>query len=287
MFYKYRISEEYIFYSKKKQDVESIKRTLFINQEKYYNFLHPKWTHFLRKQEIELLVSKLKKNQKILEIGSGDGYVAYILKEKYGLDITASDLNPRFPQYTNVLKIDGQSTNLKDKQYDVIISIHVLEHIENIDNAMHEFKRLLKDDGKMYHLVPSTNTMLLTIFMQPFSYIRAIYLYINGYFFTKYQPFRNKNILRFIKNFILTLNPINLIWGAGHGVYNRFGCLYYWKREKWKETFERNNLVVEDIQSNEILYSLHKIFPFKFLKVRKMIARIFGGSSNLFILRKK
>jgi 2-polyprenyl-3-methyl-5-hydroxy-6-metoxy-1,4-benzoquinol methylase len=282
----YKISVNYTVATKNISNLEKIKSSLIQNQIKYYKFLHPSWTHYVRDIEIEILASSLNKNQKILEIGSGDGYIASLLKYKYGLNVIASDLEPRFPQYINVLKVDGQSTYFQDKEYDAIISLHVLEHIEDIDMAMNEFKRLLKDDGKMYHLVPSKSTMLFTSLMQPLSYIRAIYLYLNGYFISKYLPFRNRNILRFIKSFITTLNPFNLIWGSGHGVYNRLNCFKNWSISNWKKVFIKNNLEIIDVKQSNITYSMHKIFPFKFLYIRKLLVKMGGASANLFIVKK-
>jgi ubiquinone/menaquinone biosynthesis C-methylase UbiE len=287
MMNEYKISTNYTLATKKTSNLKKIKSSLIKNQIKYYKFLHPEWTHYVRDVEIEILALNLNKNQKILEIGSGDGYIANLLKTKYGLDVVASDLEPRYPQYIEVLKVDGQSTEFQEKQYDAIISLHVLEHIEDIDMALGEFKRLLKDDGVMYHLVPSKATMLFTSMMQPFSYIRAIYLYNNGYFLSKYLPFKNKNILRFIKSFITTLNPINILWGAGHGVYNRKDCFKYWSVENWIKVFTKNSLDVLEVKQSNISYSMHKIFPFRFIKFRKFIAKKRGASANLFIIRKK
>lgn len=285
--YKYKFSEKYSLHMSNEKDIKNVKKILFKNQYKYYKFLHPEWTHYSRDVEIDLLASSLLKDQKILEIGSGDGYIANVLKEKYGLKVIASDLEPRYPQYTEVKVVDGHSTLFQDKEYDVIISIHVLEHINDIDIAMKEFSRLLKDDGIMYHLVPSRATMLLNSIMQPLAYFRAIYLYCNGYFYSKFIPFKNKNILRFFYNMAKTLSPLNLIWGPGHGIYSRINCIKKWKVEEWKKVFEENNLEVIDIQSTEIAYSMHKIFPFKFLKLRKFLAKNGFGSANLFVLKKK
>lgn len=282
----YKISDKYTIHTKSKNNLVVIQTTLIENQTKYYKFLHPKWTHYARDVEIELLASKLNKNQKILEIGSGDGYIANLLQTKYGFNVIASDLEPRFPQYTDVLKVDGQSTEFQEKEYDAIISLHVLEHIEDIDMAMGEFKRLLKDDGTMYHLVPSKATMLFTSLMQPLSYCRAIYLYINGYFLSKYLPFKNKNILRFIKSMMITLNPLNIFWGSGHGVHNRINCFKNWSIINWTKVFKNNKLTVLEVTQSNIAYSMHKIFPFKFLKLRKIFAKMGGASANLFIVKK-
>lgn len=285
--YSYKISNNCTIHSVEENNIKKIKKEIFLNQKKYYKFLHPEWTHYARDVEIDLLAQSLSKSQKILEIGSGDGYVANVLKEKYGLKIIASDLEPRFPQYSEVLKVDAQSTYFQDNEYDAIISIHVLEHIQNVDLALNEFHRLLKPDGTMYHLVPSRATMLLTSIMQPLAYFRAIYLYCNGYFYSKFIPLKNKNILRFFYSMVKTLNPLNLIWGSGHGVYNRMDCFKKWKIEEWKNVFKKNNLEVIDISSSEIAYSMHKIFPFKFLRIREYLAKHGFASANLFAIKKK
>lgn len=284
--FQYRMSEKYIIFTKDEKNLNKIKNNLISNQNKYYKFLYPEWTHSMKNYEIELLTSNLNKNQKILEIGSGDGYLANILAEKYHLNITASDLEPRYPQYTKVFKADGQSNKFQDKEYDVIISSHVLEHIEDIDMAMDEFKRLLKDDGKMYHIVPSRGTMLFTTLVQPLAYIRGIYLHLNGYYLSKYQPLKNKNILRFIKSFILSLNPTALFWGAGHGVYNRLDCFKYWSIKNWTKVFNRNDLKVEKVKYSNISNSMHKIFPFKFIEIREYIAK-WGGIFQSFYIKEK
>lgn len=285
--YKYRTSNKYLVYSHEKKQIEQVKKNVIKNQVKYYKFLHPDWVQFAKDIEIGYIAPYLSKNQKILEIGSGEGYAANVLQNKYGLDVTASDLEPRYPQYTEVLKVDGQSTAFQDKQYDVIISFHVLEHIEDIDMALEEFKRLLKDDGIMYHIVPSRFNMFLTTIEQPLAYIRSIYLYLNGYYVSKYQPFKNKNILRFIKSFFTTINPLNIFWGAGHGVYNRLDCFRFWSIPYWSSIFHKNNLEVIEVHKSNFSNSMHKMFPFKFIKLRKFIAKIGGGSANLFIIRKK
>jgi ubiquinone/menaquinone biosynthesis C-methylase UbiE len=284
---KYKFSAKYSFYSYDLNDIDKIKSKIVQNQDKYYKFLHPKWTHYARDAEIKLLARHLNKNQKILEIGSGDGYIANLLKNKYGLNVIASDLESRYPQYTEVLKVDGQCTEFKDNQYDAIISLHVLEHIDDIDVAMKEFKRLLKDDGKMYHLVPSNSVMFLTTCAQPLAYIRNIYLHSNGFFLSKFLPLKNKNILRFIKSCIFHINPYNMFWGPGHGTNSRIGCFKNWTILSWNTIFNDNNWRILEVRRSNIVYSLHKIFPFKFLFLRRWLASKGFASANLFILEKK
>ena len=43
---------------------------------------------------------------------------------------------------------------ISDETYDIIISSHVLEHVENDRKALKEMKRILKEDGMILFLVP-------------------------------------------------------------------------------------------------------------------------------------
>jgi SAM-dependent methyltransferase len=57
-------------------------------------------------------------------------------------------------EYKNPGDGDMQDMKYPDKHFDVIISHHVLEHVENDDRALSEIKRVLTDDGVCYLSVP-------------------------------------------------------------------------------------------------------------------------------------
>jgi SAM-dependent methyltransferase len=240
----------------------------------------------MRDTEIELLAGKLRKEWKILEIGSGDGYVAEKLIAKYGLNVVATDVEPRFPQYTEVLSVSDAGKYFHESEFDAVISLHVLEHIEGVEKVLSDFRRIVKENGLMIHVVPSVFSMLFTSVTQPLSYIRAIYLFLNGYFLSKFYPARKKNILRFFRSMILTLNPVNIFWGPGHGVNNRVNCFKKWKISYWRRIFEKAGWRITEVESSELAYSMHKIFPFRLLPLRKGLARNGFSSSNMFIVRK-
>jgi ubiquinone/menaquinone biosynthesis C-methylase UbiE len=263
-----------------------MRSTLISKQKSIYKFLHPEWTHYTRNIEIDFLLEYLKPGQKILEIGSGDGYVAHYLSSKHQLNVTASDIEPRLPQYTDVLNTKDIKS-FQNNYYDVIISIHVLEHVNDIDSLLKDNMKYLKKDGVMLHIMPSTINMFVTSLVQPLAYIRSIYLILNGYHLSRFTPFQKKNIFRFLKFCFKTLNPYNIVWGSGHGIHNRWNCFRYWNLKSWVSIFHRNKLVVEKTFSSPFLYSMHKIFPFIGTSIRRKMARIGFSSSSLFILRKQ
>lgn len=123
-----------------------------MNQAKFYN----KWT--LSKFDIYL-----KGN--ILEVGCGTGTFTSTLS-KYG-EVTAIDIDQ------NLLQRVGDSKNLKvaagygdiekgkyffkNKSFDTIVCINVLEHIKDDEAALQNMYNLLKTNGKLILLVPVYN----------------------------------------------------------------------------------------------------------------------------------
>jgi SAM-dependent methyltransferase len=57
--------------------------------------------------------------------------------------------------YRNITKVDGIDLPFKDKTYDVVGAFDVLEHIEDHQSALSEWKRVLKDDGAIVITVPA------------------------------------------------------------------------------------------------------------------------------------
>jgi SAM-dependent methyltransferase len=71
-------------------------------------------------------------------------------KSLKNLDYTTADLDsPIADLHLDVTKID-----LPDNTYDVVICNHVLEHVDNVDNAFSEIKRILKPGGWAILMVP-------------------------------------------------------------------------------------------------------------------------------------
>lgn len=71
-------------------------------------------------------------------------------KELKNLDYTTADLDSPLAD----LRIDVTNIDLPDDTYDVVICNHVLEHVDNVDKAFSEIKRILKPNGWAILLVP-------------------------------------------------------------------------------------------------------------------------------------
>ena len=98
----------------------------------------------------------MTKNSSILDVGCGDGKFLSILKKGGFKDLTGIDL---FIDDENKQKgITILKTSLEDfkpkKKYDVIISNHALEHMDNQLKNLKCFKNLVKKDGIIVIRIP-------------------------------------------------------------------------------------------------------------------------------------
>jgi ubiquinone/menaquinone biosynthesis C-methylase UbiE len=84
---------------------------------------------------------------KILDVGSGDGYLVYALGTvgnlADGIDISPYRVNYAIQKYGEHFKV-GSAYNIDavDGQYQMVIASEVIEHLDDPDKAIQEFKRV-------------------------------------------------------------------------------------------------------------------------------------------------
>src|SRR5688572_1374985 len=86
---------------------------------------------------------------RVLDVGSGSGYLQDVVDDYTGIDISrsvASHYHKRF--------VAGTATAMpfKDHEFDALWSIWVLEHIPNPEAALSEIRRVVKPGGLIYML---------------------------------------------------------------------------------------------------------------------------------------
>lgn len=110
----------------------------------------------------------LKKSGKhFLDIASGSGYVAVEVASRYKKNtVLAIDISPESLKIINKYKKDlclsnlkvvsalAEDTGIKSDSFDYIVCNAILEHIENENIAVAEWKRVLKHKGKIMITVP-------------------------------------------------------------------------------------------------------------------------------------
>jgi 2-polyprenyl-3-methyl-5-hydroxy-6-metoxy-1,4-benzoquinol methylase len=127
----------------------------------------------------------VQENSRVLEIGPAIGNLtSHLVEDKHCLvdiveiDEEAGKQAAKFAKRSQIGSIDGNLNtdvwycNLQTEKYDYIISLDVLEHLENPEHVLQNLKRLLKESGKILLSVPNLahNAVILELLQNDFCY---------------------------------------------------------------------------------------------------------------------
>ncbi len=135
---------------------------------KFYQDLNElnNWYYQDNRWEHPLALSLLNPSDKILEIGSGDGFFIKLCKKNNITDITGLELNTvaaaKATQEGNTIYNETiQDYSVQHAgEYDVVCNFQVLEHIVDIKSFIEASLKVLKPGGKMIIAVPNNNPYL-------------------------------------------------------------------------------------------------------------------------------
>lgn len=112
----------------------------------------------------------IKPGMKILDLGTGSGYLAFPIAKKYpdvslvGLDIVEKTLeNNRIrAEKEGIMNISfaaygGINFPFHDNEFDMVVSRYALHHFPKIHNSISEVSRVLKEDGLFFISDPTPN----------------------------------------------------------------------------------------------------------------------------------
>lgn len=118
---------------------------------------------FFDRIKYSILLGGINDNSKILDVGCGIGYLfGEIRKKNKKCQLTGIDFN------INVAKLsvpgckfkveDCTQLSFKEDSFDVVYALDSLEHIERIDVAVEQIKRVLKAGGKLIITGPTESS---------------------------------------------------------------------------------------------------------------------------------
>lgn len=109
-------------------------------------------------------------NSKILDIGTGTGYLAFPLAEKFptanvcGIDIAEAmmEKNNAVVREKNILNLtfeafDGFTYPFPDESFDLLVTRYAFHHFPNVASAVSQMHRILKKGGKVLISDPMRN----------------------------------------------------------------------------------------------------------------------------------
>ena len=119
---------------------------------------------FVRKK-IRPVVPHLSADQKILDIGSGNGLVAKLLREK-GLDIVPVDIHEgQYDESVKPMLYDGKHLPFPDKSFDCGLILTVLHHVDEPDALLRESARVCRQLIIMEDIYKNAVQKQLTFFV--------------------------------------------------------------------------------------------------------------------------
>ena len=140
-----------------------------IDYEILKHFLPHKFS-FAQKVRGEMISKSLRKG-KLLDIGTGCGWLARLAQEKgfkvIGIDAADKVIaeNKWFDKLTGnsvvIKKASTYSLPFKDKYFDSVAIVEVLEHLSSPAKALNEVRRVMKDNGKFVLLIPGYTYMFI------------------------------------------------------------------------------------------------------------------------------
>lgn len=112
---------------------------------------------------LDYIADLLPKNSAVLDVGCGDGISLEKLSNSghtpVGIDFNENKLEVARNKGCSVYKCDMYDMSLfPDKNFDVVISSHSLEHAYNPIKVLSEINRVLKTDGLLFLVVPFPDT---------------------------------------------------------------------------------------------------------------------------------
>ena len=112
--------------------------------------------HYAIYDTVERILSSEPRG-KLLDVPAGEGALAIRLHDM-GFDVSCCDL---YPQIFKVEDLEIRFGNLdrelpySDNEFDHVVCVEGLEHIENPANAIREFARVVKPHGQLIISVPN------------------------------------------------------------------------------------------------------------------------------------
>jgi ubiquinone/menaquinone biosynthesis C-methylase UbiE len=236
-----------------------------------------KYQQIIRDEEWKWLRKEIPGGSSFLDVGCGAGYTMQRAAEDLNCQCSGVDPEPgahgvgRFlkekVKEERILQGFAEDIPFGDKQFDVVFSSHVLEHVNDEQKSLQEMKRVLKDEGIAIIGMP-TATMATIGFVSQMVFIThiRIYEFLRGLF--------TKNVFKFFRK-IFVYNSHS---------YPRANTIFYdmfhYRVSSWTKIVSQEFEIVKTIEPC--------LYPFPdYVQWFKLLHSRFGASSVFFICKKK
>jgi 2-polyprenyl-3-methyl-5-hydroxy-6-metoxy-1,4-benzoquinol methylase len=147
-------------------NVSTLEATEQYNQD-YYTDKHSNWfenPNFKLFEHISKIFRSLNPNAKILDVGCGKGDLLLYLRPRHpnleltGIDFTTNEAIPGINYYCgNVFELD------EAHNFDAIVSLAVIEHIEDVGKFVDKLQRLVSKSGTVVLMTLDDRSLLFSL----------------------------------------------------------------------------------------------------------------------------
>ncbi|VVB78305.1 putative S-adenosylmethionine-dependent methyltransferase [uncultured archaeon] len=161
------------------------------------------------RQKISLELLNPKKDEIILDAGCGNGELTKKIAKSslkvYGVDISKTAIfnaKKRAPKNCIFKYGDLEELNFPDKSFDKIVCVETIEHVLHPNKVIKEFKRILKNNGKLVLCFPTINTNLINKLELSLGFRKffSISEHLNEWNYSGFKKLVENNGFRFINS---------------------------------------------------------------------------------------
>lgn len=128
----------------------------------------------------EVILNQVAPGSKVLEIGCGGGHAASKLAS-LGYNVTAVDFSSvavalakkKYGKTVKFVQGNACSLNFPANYFDAVLSIELIEHLENVDQHLEEVHKVLKPQG--YYIFKTPNAFLHNLYYRGDSKIKLFH----------------------------------------------------------------------------------------------------------------
>ena len=243
------------------------------------------YQHKYKKKELDIIFSRCPDRlfQGGLELGAGDGFQATLLA-KYVSRLISTELKSDILKQKSTNSIEYRICNAEEainafdkKEFDLIFSSNLLEHLPNLQQALNGIHELLKDDGITIHIMPNPFWKLChMLFYIPNRCLIALERMLNNKPVRKNDLSKTRSTQKPLIHRLLTLKP----HGASEGNIKE---LMAFTKSRWKKEFEKANLELIKIIKGPV----HSGYGFGLDGLRNFMEKIGFSSEYVYIAIKK
>lgn len=238
----------------------------------------------LRRAEFAASHPYLPASGVVIDLGAGSGLQTELLQEK-GHQVIALDLlQGTYAPGPHMVLFDGIRLPLRASSVDAVFSSHVLEHVEDLPAMFGELQRVLRPGGFGVHIVPTATWRMLGMVTRWKPILAAVIRRLalgrpsmNESADTQREGTESQDPRGLIRSVLVPLPH-----GAHHSAV---GEVFAFSRWGWRRTLREAGWSFQGPYPIGIAYSGTHAGPDPSLLARRLVARITGSSSAIWLVQ--